>query len=454
MYNIIIAMTKNGGIGYNGKLPWKLKEELEIFKKKTIGKKIVVGRKTLLSLPKLEDRKIICISSDKNIREKIGDKNEVIGVYSSLKMFIENNKDYSEDIFICGGSMIYNEFLSEWRHLIKSVHLSVMQEKDTMMFDTFVDFSFYDWTVIERKKYNDFTHYVLSPKISSEKNYLKLLKNVLNKGNIRSGRNGETKSLFGKTIKFDLTHGFPLLTTKKMFFRGVFEELIFFIKGETDSKILENKKINIWKGNTNREFLNSINKTERKEGIMGPMYGYQWRFFNSKYGENSGKPLEPGIDQLKNVIKNINNNPHSRRIMMTTYNPVQVEDGVLPPCHSIVLQFYVDGDFLDMYCYNRSSDLFHGLPFNIASSSLLLIFISKICGLTPRNFILSLGDVHIYNSHYNVVKEQLERIPYDFPILEINKNISSVEDIENLNFEDLVLKNYNYYPTLKAEMVS
>jgi thymidylate synthase len=290
--------------------------------------------------------------------------------------------------------------------------------------------------------------------VYDEYKYLGLLKDVYDNGCIRKGRNGNTKSLFGKTIEFDLTRGYPLLTTKKMFFRGVVEELLFFIRGDTDSKLLTDKNIKIWNGNTNREFLDSIGKPNRRDGVMGPMYGYQWRNYNSDYDEEKAKPKEKGMDQLSIVIDQIMNDPQSRRILLTDFNPLQARDGVLYPCHSIIIQFYVIDGFLDIFCYNRSSDIFHGLPFNIASTALFHILIAKITGLTARKFVLSLGDVHIYESHYDVVLEQLKRTPYQFTTLKIDKSLNTLEDIEMLEFKDFSILDYKSHPTIKAKMVS
>ena len=227
---------------------------------------------------------------------------------------------------------------------------------------------------------------------------------------------------------------------------------MFFIRGQTDSKILESKGVNIWKGNTSREFLDSIDMPNRREGLMGPMYGYQWRHYNSSYNEDHG--IHGGVDQLQYVIDLIINDPSSRRIMMTTFNPSQVYEGVLFPCHSIVSQFYVEGECLDMYCYNRSVDLFLGLPFNIASSSLLLILISKLTNKIPRKFILGLGDIHIYKEHYDAVKVQLSRPCYKFPNLEIKREIKSIKDLETLELSDVEIRDYHHHPAIKADMIS
>lgn len=451
MFDVILAMSKDNGIGFEGKMPWHIKKELALFKEKSINSYLVVGRKTAIGLPQLKDRDIIVLSRSESLNSIQKDVSyKISNVFSNISDI--SDMVSHKKMFIAGGAEIYNEVFSDWRHCINDVHLSVIDGEYKC--DTFVDFNPSEWTVKSKTTYTGFTHYVLSSEKSEEILYLSLLRNVYENGWEKEGRNGNTKSMFGKTLEFDLTKGFPLLTTKKMFIRGIIEELLFFIRGDSDSSLLEAKRINIWKGNTSREFLDSIGKNKRRKGVMGPMYGYQWRNFNAPYDEDKAVPLEPGVDQLKNVINMIKNNPESRRIMMTDFNPSHVDQGVLPPCHSIILQFYVQEGYLDMFSFNRSSDLFHGLPFNIASSSLLLTLIAKITGLIPRKFILSLGDCHIYASHYNVVKEQLNRIPYKLPTLNITKDLKTLDNIEKMDVGDFKFIDYEYYPTLKADMVA
>jgi thymidylate synthase len=266
-----------------------------------------------------------------------------------------------------------------------------------------------------------------------------------------------------------------------MFLKGIIEELLFFIRGDTNSKILEEKGINIWKGNTNREFLDVNGFKDRKEGEMGPMYGSIWRSFNSLSSEKEKTYLQDSkhvnfhyksynkdnmsyntgevesinfdIDQLKFIINEIKTNPTSRRILMTSFNPAQVNEGVLWPCHSIVLQFYVQDGFLDMFCYNRSSDIFLGNPFNIASSSLFLIIIGKLTNLTPRYFNLSLGDAHIYETHIESITEQIKRMPYKFPRIQLPE-FSTLEEVEKLTYKDFKLMDYQSYESIKVEMIA
>ena len=452
MFDVILAMTKKGGIGLDHKLPWSCKDELAIFKKKTMGKVIIAEFNTACTLPPLNGRTLVVLSRKSDDEVKSEMKNPYDSSFHSFGHALAAYGNDFGNISVIGGAHIYRHVVEKWKDKIGEFHLSVMDKEYSC--DTFIDFNPADWTVKSIEKHDDFTHYVLLPVESEEKAYLSLLRNVFQNGWVKEGRNGNTKSVFGKTITFDLTKGFPLLTTKKMFFRGVVEELLFFVRGDTDSKLLEDKKINIWKGNTNRDFLDSVGKNKRRKGVMGPMYGYQWRNYNAPYDEEKSGPKEKGLDQLNIVIDQIRNDPHSRRILLTDFNPLQAGDGVLHPCHSIILQFYVNEGFLDIFCFNRSSDLFHGLPFNIASTALFHTLIAKITGLTPRKFILSLGDAHIYESHYDVVEKQLQRIPYKFPVLKIDKELKTLEDVENMEYGDFNVVDYSYYPTLKADMVS
>ena len=276
----------------------------------------------------------------------------------------------------------------------------------------------------------------------------------------KKGRNGITKSIINQQLTFDISQSFPLLTTKKMYWKGIVEELLFFLRGDTDTKKLEQKKVNIWKGNTNRTFLDDNNFVDYPEGQMGPMYGYQWRYFNKLFLPNvkDNDILEyshdnSGIDQLSNLISKIKTNPTSRRLLMTNYNPLQVSQGVLYPCHSLILQFFVIEGTLSVSMYQRSADVFLGLPFNISSTSLLLSIISKLTNLKPGNVTINLGDCHIYKEHYEQVITQLKRIPLQFPILEM-PNFTTIKDIEESSYKDYKITDYNCHKKIKAKMIS
>ena len=297
-----------------------------------------------------------------------------------------------------------------------------------------------------------------------EHNYLNLLQNIATNGHVRQTRNAMTRCLFGNTLSFNLNNNtFPLLTTKKMFFRGIFEELLFFLRGQTNTKLLEDKKVNIWKNNTSREFLDNAQLNHLEEGDMGPLYGFQLRHFGAKYTNFSTDYSGKGFDQLHNVIHLLKTDRFSRRIMMTTYNPSQVKEGPLPPCHGIVIQFGIEGNNkLSCHMHQRSADFFHGVPFNIASYALLVHIICALVNnaddnddnndkLEPGKLTISFGDCHIYESHISVVHKQLTRAPHPFPKLLFKKKITS---IDNLQFDDVDIVDYTFYPPLKADMVA
>lgn len=299
-----------------------------------------------------------------------------------------------------------------------------------------------------------------------EQTYINALKEVMQHGDERKTRNAVTKSLFSKQFSFDLKKGFPLLTTKKMFLRGIFEELKFFLGGNTNSKLLEEKGVNIWKPNTTREFLDSVGLNEYEEGDMGPMYYFQIKHWNANYHGCNADYKDQGVNQLQYVIDTLIHDPFSRRILMTTFNPGQVSQGCLYPCHSIVVQFYVrKGEhndkevyFVSQQMYQRSMDMVCGAPFNFASSALLSILlchhlnhITSSKKYVPDKLHIMVGDYHVYDVHYDAVHTQVSREPFEFPTLEICRTRECLEDYE---FEDLVVTEYRHHPVIKVSMVA
>ena len=285
-----------------------------------------------------------------------------------------------------------------------------------------------------------------------ENKYISLVENILKNGKPREDRtNTGTISLFGKYIDFDVSCDFPLLTSKRVYWKGVVEELLFFIRGDTDTKILERKGVNIWKGNTSRQFLDNKNLHNYPEGEMGPSYGRQWRNFGGKYEiPPSICQIRDGIDQLQNAIHLIRNDPYSRRILVSAWNPLWSDKMALDPCH-YSYQFFVEPreKKLSILVNMRSCDVFLGLPFNIASYSLLLYIIAKMTDLMPSKVCFCLGDTHIYLNHIEQCKEQSLRDLKPFPTLKVIKKHDNINDYQ---IEDFILENYNPNPSIKATM--
>lgn len=449
MPELIVAMDKNGGIGYQGELPWYNKDELVLFKEKTLDRTVIFGRKTLENIPQLLGRKIVCLSHNDNCCNMFQNK------WLTTPDIIKDIKDLDKypNCIIAGGRQLYDQTLSIPGYITK-IHISIMDK--AYLCDTFFDRKWLrNYVIYDEIRGNGFIHYILKYSMYGEGQYLNILSNLVDHNKWRQSRNALTCSLFKNDMSFDLRDGFPLLTTRKMFLRGIVEEFIFFINGRTNTKELEEKGVNIWKGNTSREFLDS-KKLPYAEGVMGPLYGHQWRHFNAPYYLKSDRTTYPpvgGIDQLEIVINLIKNDPNSRRILMTSFNPSQAEFGVLYPCHSITIQFFVEDDYLDMFCYNRSQDFFLGTSFNIASTSLLLMLVAKMTNKTARFFHLTMGDTHLYEQHLDGARTILERIPYKFPTLEI-PNIKTLDELRCLKADDFVLSDYRCHSVVKVPMVA
>lgn len=282
-----------------------------------------------------------------------------------------------------------------------------------------------------------------------EYQYIDLIKNILKKGSKKEDRTGVgTYSITGAHMRFSLyDKAFPLLTTKKVFYKAVVEELLFFINGQTDNQVLVEKGVNIWTPNSTKEFFEK-NNISRKSGDLGPIYGFQWRHFGAEYTSSGCDYTNKGIDQLKNVIEGIKKDPYSRRHIVTAWNPLQIDIMALPPCH-LLFQFVVRDNFLDCVLYQRSGDVGLGIPFNIASYSLLTIIVAHLCDLSPGEFIHFIGDAHVYQNHVEALSIQIERVPREFPTIEIARKVERLEDFK---LEDFILKNYDPHSVIKMDM--
>lgn len=281
--------------------------------------------------------------------------------------------------------------------------------------------------------------------------YKELALDVKNNGELRQTRSGSVISKFSSHMKIDVSDKFPLLTTKKMYFKGIIGELIWFLNGRTDNALLRADNIHIWDGNSCREYLDKIGQTFREEWDCGPIYGYQWRHWNAPYAPyENAEYVKGGIDQLSKVIDLIINDPTSRRIVMSAWNVSQLDEMCLVPCH-VLYQFYVSGDsneFLSVQMYQRSADIFLGLPFNIASTATLLYIICSLTDKKPKEVSICIGDAHIYTDHLDALNEQLQNEPYELPTLKINKK----ERVEDLTYSDFILENYKSHQSIKAKM--
>ncbi len=462
---LIFATDLNGLFGKNGTIPWSCPEDMRHFNRITTDSftepLLLMGRKTFQSLPKkLGGRKHIVLSST-----PVDGADYTV---SSIEAFLNYPSFQDQHVFVIGGAGLIETMYNQYKALIDTVYYTRVHQSGGIQPA--------DETVYMSKEFLEDLH--KNPHVSNildcatfykytipkhaEYQYLALLDDCLKYGNVRQTRNAITHSTFNKTISFDLAGGvFPLLTTKKVFMRGIFEELLFFLKGQTDSKLLEAKGVNIWRPNTTAEFLVAC-KLPYKEGTMGPMYGWNWRHFGAAYVDAETDYTGAGFDQLNYVMNLLKTDPHSRRILMTTYNPATAGAGVLYPCHSIVIQFYVTEHdkkyYVSMSMYQRSVDLACGLPFNIASNALLLMMICDCLnaqGLgknyVPDKMHIVLGDIHIYQQHVDGIKEQLRRIPKSFPTLHFKQLRSALTDYV---WEDVEIHGYESHPAIKYDMVA
>jgi dihydrofolate reductase/thymidylate synthase len=452
----IVCIDSNNGISKDGKLPWLDNNigDLEYVRILTstvsIGKKniIIVGSKTFETLPPSfsdtqTNREVFVLSKSNN-----NYYNDPKKLYIHL-MQRYYTKDDIDRVFVFGGAEIYKIFLLN--NYIDTFYITQLDSAYTCntffpkkeLIDNFTMCSssnrdkkgrtFQIWNRIDHPEYK----------------YIGLLQKALYTGEYRNGRNGETHSLFGEFIEFDIEkYGFPLLTTKKMFFRGIAEELFWFLKADTNANNLKDKGVHIWDGNTTREYLDSIGLTSYPDGIAGPIYGFQWRNFNGEYIPNGSIELETSRDQLYNCLKDIKYNNTSRRIIFSGWNPNQLQEMCLPPCH-VLYQFYVNNGKLNCQMYQRSADLFLGLPFNIASTALLTSILSNMCGLIAGKIRICIGDAHIYKEHRDCVLEQITRKPLKFCNLTIN---NTREKLEEWTYNDISIEEYVSHGILKAVM--
>lgn len=493
--NLIVAVDSKWGISNKGMIPWRFKEDSLFFQDVTKreyvkGKKnaIILGKNSWKALPDtfrgLKDRINIVVSSSMTPEELVQDNKTLAESYlvKSLNEGIDLcQKIQPGKIFIGGGNNIYKESLE--KNLVDEVYLTQIDADykcdNTLpflskVFDNFKTFSSKQFVLTDQnhqdksnkanvtftKLYRDELPIHLNVN-KEEQQYLDLLENILRTGNYRKGRNGYTWSKFGKHMEFDLSKGFPILTTKKINFYAIFEELLWFLKGDTNSKNLSEKGIKIWDGNTTREFLDSVGLTHLKEGEIGPMYGFQLLNFNAPYKGAEVDYTGKGFNQIEYCLNLLKKDPFSRRILMTTYNPAQANEGCLFPCHGISIIFNVEeGHKLSCMMTQRSIDSICGLQFNLSSYSLLVHMLCEILNndenyngdkFSPGRLIMNLADTHIYESHKEQAIRQILREPREFPQLKFKRK---VKDLKDFKFEDLELIDYQFDPYIPVKMVA
>jgi thymidylate synthase len=284
-----------------------------------------------------------------------------------------------------------------------------------------------------------------------EDQYLQLIRDLIDENNIEESRSGKTICNIGSSMYFSLENNkIPILTTKKVAVKTCLKELLWFLKGNTNNKLLKEQNVKIWNDNASKEFLLSRG-LNYEEDDLGPVYGHQWRFFNAPYNSCNDDYSNKGVDQIQQLIDNLKNpdTRYSRRHIISAWNPLQIDEMALPPCH-VLFQFHVtQNNKLSCTLYQRSGDIGLGVPFNIMSYSALTILIAKHCDLEPYEFIYFLGNTHIYKEHVDILKEQIKRVPYEFPIMTID-NIR--QNINDYRLEDFNIKNYKYHEKLSMKM--
>lgn len=447
MFSIILAIDSNGGIAKQNKIPWTIPDETRHFRITTEHGIVIMGRKTWESLPEqykpLPKRRNIVITSQQI---------ENVETYYTLNEVIDLLSNSNKNIFVIGGVSLYQTAIlhPQCQQVILSV---INQSYDCDLFLPSIPIYFSKTQTIV---YEQFQIEFYS-RVHEEQQYLNILQSTL-RSTLRSNRTGiDTYSQFGSSLRFSLMNQFPLLTTKRVFWKGVVEELLFFLRGETDAKLLNEKGVKIWNGNSSHQQLQKLN-LDYREGDIGPMYGWQWRHWGSDYTGCDENYNEKGIDQIQKCLQLIKSDPDSRRMIVSAWNVSDLEKGCLNPCHCM-FQFYVTPskpkNMLSCSMYQRSCDTFLGLPFNIASYALLTYIMAELCDLIPGELIINIGDTHIYSNHLEQVKKQLTRQPYPFPQLKINKpetaEYNNPEwDTWNLNNFELI--EYQSHPGIKAEM--
>lgn len=397
-FSIIVAETKNHGIGYQGTIPWDIPSDRQFFRKKTLHHTLLVGRVTFDSLPanRLPNRQLIVVSRQLPFPEALA------------QAYAQCN---GGKVFVIGGAQLYNEAIQHPD--CETVYVSYILEN--YQCDVF-------WNGVDERHFElvkqDGMYFKYKRRLHPEKQYLNIAHRIMAIGGERTDRTGVgTLSVFGERMEFQLDiDAFPLLTTKRVFWRGVVEEMLWFLRGSTSAKELSERGVHIWDG----------------YGVdqLGPIYGNQWK------------------RQLPTILEQLKSNPHSRRHIVSAWNVSELDQMILPPCH-MMYQFFVDEkNNLSCQMYQRSADWAVGVPFNIASYALLTLMVAQVTGYQPGKLIMVFGDAHVYKNHLEPLQTQLQRNPYPFPKIRLN---SQVTDLFAFTADDIQLEQYTSHPRIAME---
>jgi thymidylate synthase len=475
MVHIITAVCNNFGIGKNNLLPWKIIEDLRRFRDMTEGCVVVMGSQTFLSLPKkvrpLPDRTNIVITHDPQAfcgTHGLSMESETRMIVATLADVVGHHIPHFEglgkQVYVIGGEKTYREFLP----YAKVIHLTHV-EKTYIGCDRFfphLDSSMFELSRACNRNYSEteqayyryltFTKKTTHECSAADQQYLNLVRDVLQHGSEREERTGfGTLSVFGRQMRFDISRYIPILTTKRVPWKGCIQELLWFLRGDSDARSLQRQGVRIWDGNSSRAFLDKTGLSHLEEGDCGANYSFQWRHFGAQYVDCHTDYAGKGVDQIAYILDLLHNDPYSRRIFLSAWNPTDLRKTVLPPCH-VSAQFYVEQDatgvkHLSCHMYQRSCDLFLGEPWNILSYSILTYILANKTGMVPKELVISIGDVHIYKNHIEQVKQQLEKPPRTQPILRVSDSVVT-KDWHEIDVDDFEMIGYFPWPAIKAEM--
>jgi dihydrofolate reductase / thymidylate synthase len=495
LFNIITCVDKNNGIGLNNQIPWRYTKDIIFFKKitnETVNNKlnvVLMGNNTYNSIPivhrPLKNRLNLVLSKSNlsylpNLHnlDIINEINEPIyfNKIEDLFLFLDKYKKYINIVWVIGGYQIYKLLLKY--QLVSKIYLTSIENKSFNCDVKFPNNYLKHFTLIDKyyiydqnKLKNNNENYVFinpllfyhkTDKLSfstyeynnkEENNYIRIINKILNKGIYKIDRtNIGTLSLFGITCKYNIrNYRLPLFTHRKIFLRGIIEELLFFISGETNTKILENKGINIWKHNTSRDFLNSRQLFHLNEGDIGAGYSFQLRHFNAEYINCNTDYTNKGFDQLEYIINLIKTNPNSRRIVFSYWNPSFLDNMTLPPCHILYI-FNIINNELNCSFTMRGNDFSLAHCFNVCSCAILVFMLCYLTGYNPGKIVCHIADCHIYKNHIEETIQFIKNTPLNSPLLLINDPDKKIKKIEDFNYNHFKLLFYNSYRNYKLSI--